>query len=90
MFQVLSLFLRYSLVFSFSLFLGSSQGLQFLDGFAHRLIRLAHTDSMHKNVQVNLTAPYKTIFLVLSIFIVCLVFPQVGQFVFLSASVKWV
>ena len=38
--------------FSFSLlFLGSPQGLQFLDGFAHRLIRLAHANSTHKNMQ---------------------------------------
>lgn len=36
------------------LFLGSPQGLQFLDGFAHRLIRLAHANSTHKNMQSHL------------------------------------
>ena len=50
---------RFSAVFAyiyiyFFFFLGSPQGLQFLDGFAHRLIRLAHADSTHKNMQSHL------------------------------------
>ena len=40
--------------FSLPCFLSSQQGLPFLDGFAHRLIRLAHSESTHKNMQSHL------------------------------------
>ena len=37
-----------------SFLLGSPQGLQFLDGFASRLIRLAHATLTHNNMQSHL------------------------------------
>ena len=43
------IFLFFSPCFFF--FLGSTQSLQFLDIFSHRLIRLAHAASTHKNMQ---------------------------------------
>ena len=41
----------FSFFFLLVFFLGSTQGLQFLDIFSHRLIRLAHAASTHKNMQ---------------------------------------
>ena len=46
--------IRSFLFSSFSFFLGSPQGLQFLDCFAYRLIRLAHADSIHEKMQSHL------------------------------------
>lgn len=41
----------YFFFFSLPCFLGSTQGLKFLDSFSHRLIRLAHAATTHKNMQ---------------------------------------
>ena len=37
--------------FPFPCILGSTKGLKFLDSFLHRLIRLAHAATTHKNMQ---------------------------------------